>query len=203
MIVIGGGVAGLSTAMQLALRGRKVLVLERAELGSGSTGRAAGLLACTTCVVVNLGVDREELSPCHWTYFYDDDFFLTRLNFPHMLSPNNVPPGTGSIQAEVYYSKKYRPLDRAPEECIEPVIQDLRRCGLLREDDRLLHQNATLVPYANIIFDRDRPAALETVFGYLDELGIATCGRYGRWGYHWTDEAFLSGEEAAQQILDR
>ncbi len=165
--------------------------------------RAAGLLACTTCVVVNLGVDREDLSGCHWTYFYDDDYFITRLNFPHLLSPNNVPPGAGSIQAEVYYSAKYRPLDREPEACIEPVIRDLRRCGLLREDDRILHRNATVVPYANIIFDQDRPAALATVLGYLDELGIATCGRYGRWGYHWTDESFLSGEEAAQQILDR
>lgn len=44
VIVIGGGVAGMSTAMQLSLRGAKVLVLERAGLGSGSTGRAAGLL---------------------------------------------------------------------------------------------------------------------------------------------------------------
>ena len=44
VIVIGGGVAGLSTAMQLARRGRSVLVLEREQLGNGSTGRAAGLL---------------------------------------------------------------------------------------------------------------------------------------------------------------
>lgn len=44
VLVIGGGVAGLSTAMQLGARGRKVNVIERAELGSGSTGRAAGLL---------------------------------------------------------------------------------------------------------------------------------------------------------------
>ena len=43
-IIIGGGVAGLSTAMQLARRGSKVLVLERDQLGNGSTGRAAGLL---------------------------------------------------------------------------------------------------------------------------------------------------------------
>ncbi len=44
VIVIGGGVAGLSTAMQLALRGSKVVVLERERMGNGSTGRAAGLL---------------------------------------------------------------------------------------------------------------------------------------------------------------
>src|SRR5260221_10803300 len=44
IIVIGGGVAGLSTAMQLAMRGQQVIVLERQRLGCGSTGRAAGLL---------------------------------------------------------------------------------------------------------------------------------------------------------------
>ena len=44
VIIIGGGVAGLSTAMQLAGRGASVVVLERERLANGSTGRAAGLL---------------------------------------------------------------------------------------------------------------------------------------------------------------
>ncbi len=44
VIVIGGGVAGLSTAMQLAMHGATVIVVERERLGNGSTGRAAGLL---------------------------------------------------------------------------------------------------------------------------------------------------------------
>jgi len=43
-IVIGGGVAGLSTALQLAARGQKVTLLEKGELASGSTGQASGLL---------------------------------------------------------------------------------------------------------------------------------------------------------------
>ena len=44
VIIIGGGVAGLSTAMQLAERGNRVIVIERERLANGSTGRAAGLL---------------------------------------------------------------------------------------------------------------------------------------------------------------
>jgi protoporphyrinogen oxidase len=118
-----------------------------------------------------------------------------------MLSANNVPPGTGSIQAEVYFSKKYRPLTVTPESLIEPVIADLQKCGLLREDDTILFRNAFLVPYANVIFDLDREKALATVHGYLDDLGIAYCGRYGDWGYMWTDESFISGERAAQTAL--
>lgn len=43
IIIIGGGAAGCSTAMHLAERGQRVLVLEKGMLGSGSTGKAAGL----------------------------------------------------------------------------------------------------------------------------------------------------------------
>jgi len=163
---------------------------------------AAGKLACTTCVFVNVGVDRADISEAHWSYFYDRDVFFTRLSFPHMLSPGNVPEGMGSIQVEVYYSEKYRPLDRRPEDCIEPVIADLRRCGLLRDTDNVVMSEARVVPFANVIFDLDRPNALESVHGFLDEVGIVYCGRYGEWGYQWTDESFLSGENAAQKILD-
>ena len=164
---------------------------------------AARRLACSTCVLVNVGVDRKDLSDAHITYFYDEDICFTRLGFPHMLSATNTPPGTGSIQAELYFSDKYKPLTGSPDDWIEPVITDLRRCGLLREEDRILFSSAMLVRYANIIFDLDRAAALETVHGYLDDLGIAYCGRYGDWGYLWTDESFKSGEAAAQKVLGR
>jgi protoporphyrinogen oxidase len=164
---------------------------------------ASRRLACSACVLVNLGVDREDISSAHMTYFYDEDVCFARLSFPHMLSARNVPTGTGSIRAEVYFSQKYKPLIGSPQDWIEPVIKDLRRCGLLRKEDRVLFRNATLVPYANIIFDLERTPALATVHGYLDELGIAYCGRYGDWGYLWTDESFKSGEKAAENVLNR
>jgi protoporphyrinogen oxidase len=164
---------------------------------------ASRRLACSTCVLVNVGVDRNDLSDAHITYVYDEDICFTRLGFPHMLSASNVPPGAGSIQAEVYFSDKYKPLTGSPDDWIKPVITDLRRCGLLRESDRILFSSAMLVRYANIIFDLERAAALETVHGYLDDIGINYCGRFGDWGYLWTDESFKSGENAAQKILDR
>lgn len=163
---------------------------------------AAQRLACTTAVIVNIGVNRADIIDAHWTYFYDQDIIFTRLSTPHLQSPNNVPPGAGSLQAEIYYSKKYKPLDRSPQDCIRPVIDDLRRCGLLREDDKILFSNTMLIPFANVIFDLERPEALATVHGYLDDIGILVCGRYGEWGYLWTDESFISGENAAQKIID-
>ncbi len=163
---------------------------------------ASRRLACSTCVLVNVGVDREDLSEAHMTYFYDTDICFARLSFPHMLSVHNVPPGAGSIQAEVYFSEKNRPFCGKPEDLIQPVINDLHRCGLLRDGDRILFRNAMLVKYANIIFDHERAPAVQEVHGYLDDIGISYCGRYGDWGYLWTDESFISGENAAQKVID-
>jgi len=164
---------------------------------------AARRLACSTCVLVNLGIGRSDLSQAHMTYFYDEDICFSRLGFPHMLSIHNVPEGAGSIQAEVYFSSKYRPLTVPPEALIEPVITDLQRCGILRTDDRIVFRSAMVVPYANVIFDLERAAALKTVHEYLDDIGVAYCGRYGDWGYMWTDESFISGERAAETALAR
>lgn len=162
---------------------------------------AARQLACSSCVLVNIGVNREDISSAHMTYFYDDDICFTRLSFPHMLSKSNVPNGMGSIQAEIYFSDKYRPFTGSAEDWIAPTIADLRRCGLLRENDRIEFSTAMYMPYANIIFDLDRADALKTVHGYLDDIGIFYCGRYGDWGYMWTDESFKSGEAAAEAAL--
>ena len=162
---------------------------------------ASRRLACSTCVLVNIGVNRADLSAAHMTYFYDEDICFTRLGFPHMLSADNAPPGAGNIQAEVYFSEKYRPFTGSVEDWIEPVITDLRRCGIVREDDQILSRKAMFLRYANVIFDLERAAALKTVHAYLDDVGIAYCGRYGDWGYMWTDESFKSGELAAERAL--
>jgi sarcosine oxidase subunit beta len=44
-IIIGGGITGVSTAFQLAGMGlRRVLVLEKAFIGAGGTGRSVGII---------------------------------------------------------------------------------------------------------------------------------------------------------------
>jgi protoporphyrinogen oxidase len=162
---------------------------------------AAARLACSTCVLVNVGVNRPDLSEAQITYIYDEDVVFARLSFPHMLSTHNAPDGCGSIQAEVYFSSKYRPLTQSPDTLVDEVIADLRRTGILREHDEVLTRHASVVRHANVIFDLERAEAVKTVHGYLDDIGIRYCGRYGDWGYMWTDESFISGERAAERAL--
>jgi len=163
---------------------------------------AAGKLAFTQAVLINLGVNRSDLSDSAITYFYDEDVIFSRINLPHMFSPNNAPQGCGTIQAEVYFSDKYRPFGGNPSDLIEPVIADLRRCGFIRHNDSIILKEAAINRYANVIFDADRARAVTAIHGFLHDVGIHYCGRYGNWDHAWTDEAFLSGEKAAQRALD-
>lgn len=163
---------------------------------------AAGKLSCSQTVIVNLGIDREDLSPCHWRYIYDEDMRSVRLSFPHMFTNSICPPGHGAVQVEVYYSEKYKPLDHKPEDDIQPVIDELTTMGVIRETDNVVFQEARFVPYANVIFDLDSGPATKIVHDYLDSIDIAYCGRYGDWAYIWTDQSYLSGEKAAQKLLD-
>ena len=47
---------------------------------------AANRLTCSTCVLVNIGLNRDDISNAHMTYFYDPDICFSRLGFPYMLS---------------------------------------------------------------------------------------------------------------------
>ena len=164
---------------------------------------AAARLACSACVLVNIGVARDDFANTHIDYFYDLDIVFPRTSYPHMMARSNAPAGCGSIQVEVYFSPKYRPFAGKPEDYIEPVLRDLIRCGVIEEHDKILLRHAVYIPYANIIFDHDRADALSIVRGYLDDIGIDTCGRYGEWGYYWTDDSIKSGERAAEKAVSR
>ena len=82
------------------------------------------------------------------------------------------------------------------------VIEGLTRCGLITGEEEVIFRNVMHIKYANIIFDLECAAATATVHGYLNDLGIQSCGRYGEWAYIWTDESFVSGEDAASRVID-
>jgi protoporphyrinogen oxidase len=161
---------------------------------------AASLLACSQCAVVNIGINRPAGVRPQWSYFYDEDICFARVSYRDNFSPRVVPAGCGGFQAETYFSTKYKPMTETVEDWIEPTIDGLLKCGLVRDRSEIIHKSAIWAPYANIIFDHDRPRSVEIVHGFLNDIGIARCGRYGDWGYIWTHQAFMSGERAAKGV---
>lgn len=168
-----------------------------------SVREAARRLAFTTVVLVNIGLNRSDISNAATTYFYDEDIIFSRINLPHMFAASNAPDGCGSIQAEVYFSDKYKPLNVDPSSLVEDVLRDLSRCGFLSTKDEILLTDCSVNKYANVIYDVERTDALRVVHDFLDDAGIDYCGRYGDWNHAWTDEAFVSGEERARKVLCR
>jgi UDP-galactopyranose mutase len=146
---------------------------------------------------INLGVDRPDLSPYHWVYFYEADFPFHRVSFPANFSPHNVPPGKSSIATEVaYVPGKLPDIERA----IEGTIEALRSAKIL-DDDRIELVHAEAIAPAYVIYDLDHAAAVETVVSWLRAQGIRAAGRFGEWQYFNMDHAMKSGRRAAEAIL--
>ena len=62
VVVIGGGVIGTSVAFHLAEAGVEVVLLERGELGSGSTSRAAGGVRAQFSDALNVRIGQRSLA---------------------------------------------------------------------------------------------------------------------------------------------
>jgi UDP-galactopyranose mutase len=101
------------------------------------------------------------------------------------------------LTAEITYSE-YKPL---PEEGLEErVLADFKRVGMLRDDDEILCLNQVDIPYAYVVQDHARPAAVQTIRDWLATQDIYLCGRYAEWEYYNSDNAIASGRTAAQQL---
>jgi protoporphyrinogen oxidase len=166
----------------------------------GEVRAAAEDLLCSSLVLVNVTARRRDLFDHHWFYVYDEEICISRGHFPHMLSPNNAPPGYGSIQLEVYHSK-HRPLPCAPAFLPERVVGELVEMGILRSRDEVLSAHTQEIPYANVVFDHRRSTALALILPWVREQGICLAGRYAEWAYYWTDDATRAGWSAAEEIL--
>jgi protoporphyrinogen oxidase len=162
--------------------------------------RAAAELMWTSIRCVNLGVDRPDVGPGHWVYFYDEAVPFFRISFPSKFAPGTAPDGQGSISCEIAYSRR-RPLKE--ENLIERVVSALRETGILAADDHILLTDQLDIPYAYVVFDFARTRSLQVIHGWMESVEIVPCGRFGEWGYHWSFEAIESGKRVAEAVADR
>lgn len=156
--------------------------------------QAAAKLRTNSILVVNLGIAREDLSDKHWIHFPEPDICFFRLSFPKNLDASTVPPGQAAVSVEVAYSEK-RPINR--DTIVERVIEDLKRTGILRDDDQVVTRHTHDIPYGYCIYDKARKPSIRTIRDWLDTVNIVPAGRYGLWSYFWSDEAIVSGQKSA------
>ena len=177
---------------------------------------AAENLMHTSGYMVSLGFNKPDIAKHLWFYIYDEDILASRVYSPNLKSPDNVPEGCSSLQAEIFFAnsgelqKKCPPLAGGPKSMIsrrglsnpatqpdtilDNTIENLTSMGIFKEED-LIVKDIRFEKYANIIFDKDIYKNRAAVLEYLKAKGIESIGRFGKWEYMWTHQAFEDGRK--------
>lgn len=159
---------------------------------------AVSCLRTNSIRVVNLGIARPAVSDWHWVHFPDPSIRFFRISFPHNFADDIAPPGHSAISVECSYRRDDPPDDA---QLTRRVVDDLKRVGLLRADDRIVHTSTHDIPYAYCIYDFERKPAARKARAWLLSRDIIAAGRYGTWSYFWSDEAMMSGLQAGEKAL--
>lgn len=155
---------------------------------------AAQALRYTSGFMLSLGFNRPDIPKWLWFYIYDDDILCSRVHSPSLKSPNNAPKGCSSLQAEIYFDCKAK----IPNKNLiaKNTIEKLSKMGLFDKSDIIL-SDIRFEKYANITFDHKNYKNRKIVLDFLAKNGIESIGRFGKWEYLWSHQAFKSGMEVA------
>lgn len=160
--------------------------------------RAADRLRHTSGYMVSLGFKRPDVAKYLWFYIYDEDILSSRVYSPSLKSSDNVPNGCSSLQAEIFFDSKSRIPSK--NEVLNNTIEKLSAMGLFSKDD-IVVSDIRFEKYANVTFDHDIYKNREIVLEFLRQCGIESIGRFGKWEYLWTYQAFESGMKVADHKL--
>lgn len=149
-----------------------------------------------TCgYMVSLGFNNPDVPKYLWFYIYDEEIIASRVYSPSRESLDNVPNGCSSLQAEIFFDCKAEIPSK--EEVMQNTICKLVSMNLFKEDE-ILVKDIRFEKYANITFDKDIYKNRKVVLDYLQSQNIESIGRFGRWEYYWTHQAFKSGMDCAK-----
>lgn len=156
-------------------------------------------LFATTVDLVSIALTRPPTTPSLWFYVYDRDILAARIHVPSWKSADNAPAGCGSLQFEIYASER-NPMNLSPEILIENSLNAMQRMGLADLADVAFTHHKHL-PWGNVVFDLGMEERRDRVRAFVSQQGIALAGRFGEWGYLWSDQALLSGRRAVRALL--
>jgi protoporphyrinogen oxidase len=157
-------------------------------------------LRWTSVLCLNLGIDRPNISDKSWIYFPEKKFCFYRVGFPMNFTPSAVPKNCSSMYVEISY-RPHQPIDWKNPGLLTKVRHDLQNANILNKSDNILVSRATPIPYAYVIYTKERSKSLEKIFSFLETHQIFCVGRYGAWKYSYMEEAILDGKKLAEKIM--
>ena len=159
---------------------------------------AVSRLKTNSIFVVNIGVNRANITDKNWIYYLEKEFSFFRVSFPFNQSDNVAPYGTSSISAEIAYGHG-NSLPTSKDKMEDYVVHELIEANVIEASDEIIYLDSIDIKYGYVIFDKERKPAIKIVHDYLKSVDIVPFGRYGIWAYLWSDEAMLSGKKVAEK----
>jgi hypothetical protein len=151
-------------------------------------------LQASAVLNINMGINNNCMPDKHWIYTPEKMYPFYRLGFPHNFSSSVTPPNASSTYLECAYRRHY------PKMLIKQAIK--QSCELLDINEPDIATIAILdLPVAYALYTPWRDRHIDKLLARLREVGIYSIGRYGSWKYASMQEAFLDGQQAAEDIL--
>lgn len=164
-----------------------------AMLGTDAALELNGRLSYNKVLVFNLGFSKKSAFKEHWIYVPDKDVNYYRIGFyDNILSTDKL-----SMYVEIGYPK-----DAAvdTEQQLALTLENLKRCGIVTEDNSLIASSTILMDPAYVHIRRDTEAAITEMKQSLATSGIHTIGRYGGWTYCSMEDCMLEAKELVQAL---
>lgn len=157
---------------------------------------AASELVHTGVAIVSVGLNKVVDDDKLWFYIYDEDIKAARAYYPSNKSSGNAPEGCSSIQFEIYFNGKMKLPDR--REVMDNCKYALQKLGIANKQD-IIFMDYRILEYANVVTLKKTEQTLPKIQEWMKRNGIELIGRFGRWEYLWSDQAFMSGYNAASK----
>ena len=161
--------------------------------------RSAESLYSTDMNLFSVGFNREDIPKDLFYYIYDEDMLTARVYSPSIKSSKNAPQGCSSLQFEIYSSHKH-PRKESVDEMKRNVIETIKHITDASEDEIMFIEHR-YVKYANVVFELGMEENRDVVRDWLREQDIITAGRFGEWGYLWSNQSMMSGLNAAKGLI--
>ena len=175
-----------------------ILIRQMGDEAPAKIRQAAASLRHVSVRCVHIGVGRENVTEKHWIYYPEDTVFH-RIFVQGNASPYCNPPGGFGLTCEITYSE-HKPLPCEGDALIERCIRDCRQVGIIGPEDPIRASAQCDLPFAYVVYDHGRTAAVAAIREWLREQRILLAGRYSEWEYYNSDHAFIAGKKAAEEV---
>ncbi|MFN0205349.1 MAG: protoporphyrinogen/coproporphyrinogen oxidase [Planctomycetota bacterium] len=164
---------------------------------SNDARTAINKLAYNSLTSAAIGLNHNNTPKYSWIYLpHAEQGPANRITYLNNYSDNVAPPGQSLILAEATAVGEAR----KDKQYIDEIVAGLANAGLLNRSD-VIFTHASTVKYAYVVFDHDYNKKIGAALAGVEQLGIDSLGRFGRFEYINSDQCVIRAFALADRMI--